>query len=106
MSEEPSLYCMSVLERNKYWLEKKQKKIESEKEKKQEKLMKECTFEPIIYSRVPQVYQKYSRSQKETSLLNTKCNLEPTLTEVRQISSYEIQQALRAEVNYKDHRRV
>ena len=61
--DERSLYYMSVIERNQRWLEQKKRKVAAQQERMQEEQMKECTFTPVFYSRLPQVYQKFTPLQ-------------------------------------------
>ena len=50
---------MSVLERSNYWLEKKAKHIETLTEESEQAEMKDCTFRPVCYARLSQVYEQY-----------------------------------------------
>ena len=68
IKKKTGFYYMSVLERSKYWADRKAKKIAILREKKEEETMKGCTFAPVCHSRAPQVYQQFSPSQLKNTL--------------------------------------
>lgn len=61
---------MSMQDRSDFWTKQRAKRMETLQQEREEELMKDCTFEPICYSRVPLAYQHYSTIQlKRASIL-------------------------------------
>ena len=86
---------MSVLERNKYWLEQKNMKLQAQRKIAAEVEMRECTFMPAFYARVPQLYQKfsYSKVKQRDSRIMGSCSLlssrfEPDMTIISVVNEY------------------
>ncbi|OMJ75560.1 hypothetical protein SteCoe_25294 [Stentor coeruleus] len=78
VEEKKDILNMTVQQRNEYWLNKKNTKINKEQEKKKEEEIKMCTFSPKIVPRID--ISKDSRNIKPTSFYSTKYSEQMNLT--------------------------